>query len=94
MFGEEQDRANTDEASPSFPFTPNYSGDFLSLLRFVYLTACIGFPLQVLDDFLQSLDIQKSLRGRLFGPDKNFWETRMIVFASFKPVHLSFKNFS
>lgn len=51
MFGEEQDRANTDNASPSSPLTPNHSGDFLSLLRFVYLTARIGYPLQVLVRF-------------------------------------------
>lgn len=48
MFGEEQDRANTDNASSGFPLTPNHSEDFLSLLRVVYLTAHTGYPLQAL----------------------------------------------
>lgn len=38
LFGEKQDRANVDKACPSFSFTPDHLGDFLSLLGFVYLT--------------------------------------------------------
>lgn len=59
MFGEEQDRANTDDASPSSPVTRNHSGDFLSLLRFVYLTGRTGYPLRVLVRF--PLELMRTL---------------------------------